>query len=89
MCLNIPLLPIQIDVRVHLGARHRPLPAFRLSIRILMLIVAITAIFCSLWVWFQTYHGGFAGVSLCSWFLACHPAGATRGQGRHPEFRWL
>ncbi len=60
MCLNIPLLPIQIDVRVHLGARYRPLRAFRFSIRILMLVVAITAIFCSLWVWFQTYQGRLA-----------------------------
>jgi hypothetical protein len=60
MCLNIPLLPIQIDVRVHLGARYRPLPAFRFSIRILMLVVAITAILCSLWVWFQTYQGRLA-----------------------------
>jgi hypothetical protein len=60
MCLNIPLLPIQIDVRVHLGARFRPLPPFRFSIRILMLVVAITAISCSLWVWFQTYQGRLA-----------------------------
>jgi hypothetical protein len=60
MRLNIPLIPIQIDVRVQLGARYRPLRAVRFSIRVLMLVVAITAIFCSLWVWFQTYQGRLA-----------------------------
>jgi hypothetical protein len=54
--LNIPLLPIQIDVRFHFGVRFRPLRTFRLSIRILMLAVGSTAIFCSLWVWFQAYQ---------------------------------
>ena len=60
MRLNIPLLPIQIDVRFHLGVRFRPLRTFRFSIRVLMLVVGITAIFCSLWVWFQDYQGRLA-----------------------------
>ena len=60
MRLNIPLLPIQIDVRFHFGVRFRPLRTFRFSIRVLMLIVGITAIFCSLWVWFQAYQGRLA-----------------------------
>ena len=58
--LNIPLLPIQIDVRFHFGVRWRPLRTFRFTIRVLMLIVGITAIFCSLWVWFQAYQGRLA-----------------------------
>ena len=53
MRLNIPLLPIQIDVRSHFGVRWRPLRTFRFTIRVLMLVVGITAVFCSLWVWFQ------------------------------------
>ena len=53
MRLNIPLLPIQIDVRFHFAARARPLRTFRFTIRVLMLVVGITAVFCSLWVWFQ------------------------------------
>jgi hypothetical protein len=60
MRLNIPLLPIQIDVRFHFAVRSRPLRTFRFSIRMLMLVVGITAIFCSLWVWFQTYQGRLA-----------------------------
>ena len=60
MRLNIPLLPIQIDVRFHFGVRWRPLRTFRFTIRVLMLIVGITAIFCSLWVWFQAYQGRLA-----------------------------
>jgi hypothetical protein len=60
MRLNIPLLPIQIDVRFHFGVRLRPLRTFRFTIRVLMLVVGITAIFCSLWVWFQAYQGRLA-----------------------------
>ena len=58
--LNIPLLPIQIDVCFHFGVRWRSLRTFRFTIRVLMLIVGITAIFCSLWVWFQAYQGRLA-----------------------------
>jgi hypothetical protein len=56
MPLNIPLLPIQIDVGFHPSVRFRPLRPFRFSIRVLMLVVGIMAIFCSFWVWFQNYR---------------------------------
>ena len=45
MRLDIPLLPILIDVRFHFGVRARPLRTFRFTIRVLMLVVGITAIF--------------------------------------------
>jgi hypothetical protein len=60
MRINIPLLPIQIDVRFHLGFRFRPLRTFRFSIRVLMLVVGIAGILCSLGVWFQDYQGRLA-----------------------------
>jgi hypothetical protein len=54
---NIPLLPIQLD------ARWRPLRAFRFSLRGMMLVVAITAVFFSLWIWFQAYQMQLAHVN--------------------------
>jgi hypothetical protein len=44
---NIPSLPIQID------ARFRPLRTFRISVRVMMLVVVITALFFSL----LAHHG--------------------------------
>jgi hypothetical protein len=58
--LNIPLIPIQIGVRLQMDARWRPLRAFRFSVRAMMLAVGFAAVIFSLWVWFQAHQGRLA-----------------------------
>jgi hypothetical protein len=53
---NILLLPIQVGLKLHMDAHWRPLRPFRFSVRVMMLVVALTGAFCGLWVWFQAYQ---------------------------------
>ena len=55
MRFNMPLMPIKIIMCFQMNVRWRPLPAFRFSVRAMMLVVAITAVFFSAWIWFQAH----------------------------------
>jgi hypothetical protein len=57
---NIPLLPIQIVVRVQADLRWRSLRQIRFSLRSMMLAVAVTAVCFTILAWYQAYMGQLA-----------------------------
>jgi hypothetical protein len=53
---DIPLIPIHVGVGLQMDVRWRPLRAFRFSLRVMMIVVGITGILLSFWVWFQAHQ---------------------------------
>jgi Na+/melibiose symporter-like transporter len=53
---DIPLIPIHVGVRLQMDVRWRPPRAFRFSLRAMMIVVGITGILLSFWVWFQAHE---------------------------------